>query len=152
VFRRSNSNHLFNRFDYRIRSRFNGPIVSGPISRARVSPTAGLANVLINTSGGNVDIGDYVFFGHDVLLLTGTHDFQMTGARRQAVSQTLDRAIVIEESAWIASRAVLIGPCRIGKNAVIGCGCVVDFDVPANTIVLLRQEISCDSIRYLDVH
>ena len=48
------------------------PVVSGPVSRVRVSETAGLANVLINTVGGFVDIGDYVFFGHDVLLLTGT--------------------------------------------------------------------------------
>ena len=124
------------------------PIVSGPISRVRVSETAGLANVLINTVGGFVDIGDYVFFGHDVLLLTGTHDFTVRGLDRKAPRQGLDRSIVIESGAWIASRAVIIGPCRIGANAVIGCGCVVDFDVPADTVVRVRQELVNDPIRY----
>jgi acetyltransferase-like isoleucine patch superfamily enzyme len=126
------------------------PIVSGPASRVRVSETAGLANVLINTVGGFVDIGDYVFFGHDVLLLTGTHDFTVRGLDRQAPRQGLDRSIVIENGAWIASRSVIIGPCRIGANAVIGCGCVVDFDVPADTVVRVRQEVAKAPIRYRD--
>lgn len=124
------------------------PVVSGPISRIRVSETAGLNNVLMNTNGGFVDIGDYVFFGHDVLLLTGTHDFTATGRDRQVASTKLDRNIVIEKGAWIASRCVIIGPCRIGANAVIGCGCVVDFDVPADTVVRVRQEVISEPIRY----
>ena len=123
-------------------------MVSGPVSRVRVSETAGLANVLINTEGGFVDIGDYVFFGHDVLLLTGTHDFTVTGSDRKKARETLDRSIVIEPGAWIASRCVIVGPCRIGANAVIGCGCVIDFDVPADTVVRVRQEIIRDPIRY----
>ena len=119
---------------------FGRPIVSGPVSRVQVSETAGLANVLINTVGGRVVIGDYAFFGHDVLLLTGSHDFRETGRDRQVPRIGQDRTIVIESGAWVASRAVIIGPCRIGANAVIGCGCVVDFDVPADTVVRVRQE------------
>jgi acetyltransferase-like isoleucine patch superfamily enzyme len=128
--------------------RYARPVVSGPVSRVRVSETAGLANVLINTVGGFVDIGDYVFFGHDVLLLTGTHDFTVPGRDRQVPSKKLDRSIVIEHGAWIASRCVIIGPCRIGANAVIGCGCVIDFDVPADTVVRVRQETVTEPIRY----
>ena len=136
---------------HRLRGRAAGPILTGPVSRVRVSPTAGLADVLINTIGGSVDIGDYVFFGHDVLLLTGTHDFRLTGPGRQMNRQTADRDIVIERGAWIASRAVIIGPCRIGENAVIGCGCLIDFDVPPDTVVRVRQEISQDRIGYREV-
>ena len=124
------------------------PIVSGPVSRVRVSQTAGLANVLINTVCGCVEIGEYVYFGHDVMLLTGTHDFAATGLQRQLPRDTLDRNIIIEEGAWIASRSVIIGPCRIGANAVIGCGCVIDFDVPADTVVRVRQEVIMEPIRY----
>ena len=127
---------------------YGQPVVSGPVSRVRVSETAGLANVLINTIGGYVDIGDYAFFGHDVLLLTGTHDFTVRGPNRQISGKKLDRSIVIENGAWIASRSVIIGPCRIGANAVIGCGCVIDFDVPADTVVKVRQEVVKDTIRY----
>jgi acetyltransferase-like isoleucine patch superfamily enzyme len=124
------------------------PVVCGPVSRVRVSPTVGLANTLINTFGGFVDIGDYVFFGHDVMLLTGTHDFRATGPKRQLTRQTMGRGIVIQSGAWIASRAIIIGPCTIGQNAVIGCGCIVDFDVPPDTVVRVRQEVTKDPIRY----
>jgi acetyltransferase-like isoleucine patch superfamily enzyme len=109
----------------------------------------GLADVLINTSGGDVYIGDYVFFGHGVMLLTGTHEFRQIGSDRQMIRDDADRDIIIENGAWIASRAVLIGPCKIGMNAVIGCGCVVDFDVPADTLVRARHETVMESIKYL---
>jgi acetyltransferase-like isoleucine patch superfamily enzyme len=144
------SHRLLRGFGHRGRLRLFGPTVSGPISRVHVGSEVGLANVLINTIGGSVDIGNNVFFGYDVLLLTGTHDFRVTGTDRQAARETTDRSIVIERGAWIASRAVIIGPCRIGINAVIGCGCVVDFDVPADTIVRVRQEITKDAISYPD--
>jgi acetyltransferase-like isoleucine patch superfamily enzyme len=146
--RNTPSRRLHNSRHWRAVRLTSQPIVAGPISRVRVSETAGLANVLINTVGGCVDIGDYVFFGLDVLLLTGTHDFTVKGPDRQTPSKNLDRSIVIENGAWIASRSVIIGPCRIGANAVIGCGCVVDFDVPADTVVRLRQEVVKDTIRY----
>ena len=147
---RNTSDRRLRGFGHRGRLRLSGPMVSGPVSRISVSPTAGLANVLINTIGGFVEIGDYVFFGHDVLLLTGTHDFRETGPRRQYNRQTTDRNIVIERGAWIASRALIIGPCRIGSNAVVGSGCVIDFDVPADTVVRVRQEVTKDAIRYPD--
>jgi acetyltransferase-like isoleucine patch superfamily enzyme len=138
-------------FGHRGRQRLIGPIVTGSLARLRVSPTAGLGNVLINTIGGHVDIGDYVFFGHDVLLLTGTHDFRLTGPKRQLNRPTMNRDIVIESGAWIASRAIVIGPCRIGRNAVIGSGCIVDFDVPADTLLRVRQEVTKEKIKYLGV-
>src|ERR1700722_561238 len=126
------------------------PIVHGPPSRLQGGSHVGLGNVLVNTYGGHITIGDYAFFGHDVLLLTGTHDFRMTGPERQLTRQTLDRNIVIERGAWITSGAVLVGPCRIGANAVIGPGCVIDFDVPADTLVRLSQEYAMETISYRD--
>jgi acetyltransferase-like isoleucine patch superfamily enzyme len=151
MFRRNTPDRLFRGLGHwRRHSVISQPVVSGPVSRLRVGDTVGLANVMVNTYGGYVDIGDYVFFGHDVLLLTGTHDFRVTGPERQVACETMDRSIVIEAGAWIASRAVIIGPCRIGMNAVIGCGCVVDFDVPADTVVRVRQEVTIDMIKYSD--
>lgn len=127
----------------------SSPVVSGPVSRLTVRSTVGLADVLINTVGGHVDIGNNVFFGHDVMLLTGSHDFRKKGSERQQPSPISGRDIVIEEGAWIASRAIIIGPAHIGANAVIGCGCVVDFDVPPNTIVRMKQEFIKEAIAYL---
>jgi acetyltransferase-like isoleucine patch superfamily enzyme len=135
--------------DHRLRMRLTGyATLHGPMSRLRVSETANLSDVIINTRCGSVDIGDDVLFGHGVLLLTGTHDFRRTGPGRMEVPQSVDRSIVIEPGAWIASRVVIIGPCRIGAIAVIGSGCVIDFDIPADTVVRVRQEFTMDAIRY----
>ena len=40
------------------------------------------------------------------------------------------RDIIIEEGVWIASGVIIVGPCRIGKNSVIGSGSVVISDIP----------------------
>jgi len=138
----------FRGFGHQARLRLARPMLTGPPSRLRVSPTVGLADVLINTIGGCVDIHDHVFFGHDVMLLTGTHDFRKKGLDRQQNRPTADRDIIIEAGAWIASRVVIIGPCRIGRNAVIGAGCVIDFDVPPDTLIRLRQEVVMEPITY----
>lgn len=124
------------------------PVVYGSPSRIKVSSTTSLANVVINVYSGKVEIGDYAFFGPDVMLLTGFHDFRFSGRERLLAASTSGRDIFIEEGVWIAGRAVILGPCRIGANAVIGCGCVVDFDVPANTIVRQRQELTKEPIRF----
>jgi len=137
--------------EYRLRRRLAGPVINGPRGRLRVGVNVGLSDVLINTSGGSVDIGDCVFFGHDVLLLTGTHDYRLQGLARQRILDTTARSIHIGAGVWIASRVVVIGPCQIGANSVIGCGCVIDFDVPANMIVRLSQDVSKREIRYTGV-
>lgn len=138
-------------FDHRLRRRLTGyATLYGPMSRLQISDTADLSNVVINVNCGFIDIGDHVFFGHDVLLLTGTHDFRKTGPDRLPAHPTVDRNIVIEPGVWIASGAIIIGPCRIGANSVIGCGCIIDFDVPADTVIRVRQELSVDAINYTD--
>lgn len=132
----------------RLRTKAEVPVVNGPRDRIKVSPTAVLGNVFISVECGTLEIGDYAFFGHEAMVLTGGHDFTLTGRDRMCTWATSGRDIVIEPGVWVASRAIIIGPCRIGANAVIGAGCVVNFDVPANTIVRQRQDLVQEPIRF----
>jgi acetyltransferase-like isoleucine patch superfamily enzyme len=132
----------------RLRAKAEVPIINGPRDRIKVSPDAVLGNVLISTECGTVEIGDYAFFGHDAMLLTGGHDYALTGRDRLCTWPTSGRDIVIEPGVWVASRAIILGPCRIGANSVIGAGCVVNFDVPADTIVRQRQDLVQEPIRF----
>lgn len=68
------------------------------------------------------------FFGHDITLLTGSHDPNKFGQERKGSNG--GGPIIIEEGAWICSKAIIIGPCIIGKHAVVGAGAVVSKDVP----------------------
>lgn len=64
-----------------------------------------------------------VFFGHDVMLITGSHDYNKFGEDRK--KQGGGGPITIREGAWIATRALICGPCEIGKHAVVGAGSVL---------------------------
>jgi acetyltransferase-like isoleucine patch superfamily enzyme len=109
--------------------------VWGDDSRLRIHPSAQVTNAMFNTVSGDIEIREHVFFGHHVSLLTGTHDITRTMAGRMEAVPQAGRSITVEEGAWIGSNATVIGPCTIGKNAVVASGSVVTRDVEANTVV-----------------
>ncbi len=110
------------------------PRLWGPSEQLHVASTAVLNDALLNTVSGSITVEEYAFLGHGVALLTGTHDISRTGLERQLAVPSEGRDIVIGAGAWIASRAIVLGPCRIGANAVVAAGAVVSADVPAGAI------------------
>jgi serine acetyltransferase len=110
------------------------PRLWGPDERLHVASTAVLNDALLNTVSGSITVEEYAFLGHGVALLTGTHDVSRTGLERQLAVPSEGRDIVIGPGAWIASRAIVLGPCRIGADAVVTAGAVVNVDVPAGVI------------------
>ena len=48
---------------------------------------------------------------------------------------TRAKAVIIEEDAWLATRAMIMKGVRIGKGAVVAVGAVVQDDVPPYTVV-----------------
>jgi acetyltransferase-like isoleucine patch superfamily enzyme len=83
-----------------------------------------LINTFFNVNSGCVTIGDDSFFGHDVMCLTGSHDTSRFGKERRRFGRA-GSDIKIGSGVWIASRAIILGPCVIGDNAVIAAGSVV---------------------------
>jgi len=84
---------------------------------------------------GEIRVGEYAFFGYNVCVLTGTHDYRLLGKLRQVSVPHSGRDVIIEDGAWIGTNVTIIGPCIIGNNAVIAAGAVVTHNVPAFTIV-----------------
>ncbi len=111
------------------------PLVYGDPARLHISPTAVVNNALFNLSSGDVTVGEYAFFGHNVSVLTGTHDWTMFGAERQVAVPKSGRDVVIEEGVWVSSHAIVVAPCRIGAHAVVGVGSLVLRDVEPYTVV-----------------
>jgi acetyltransferase-like isoleucine patch superfamily enzyme len=111
------------------------PLVYGDPTRLHVSPTAVINNALFNLSSGQITVGEYAFFGHNVSVLTGTHDWTKFGAERQVAVPRSGRDVVIEEGVWVSSNAVIVGPCRIGAHAVVGVGSLVLSDIAPYTVV-----------------
>jgi maltose O-acetyltransferase len=80
----------------------------------------------------SVAIGDRVFFGHDVAVLTATHAM---GDHRQRAGHTIAAPVTIESGAWVGARATILGGIRIGAGSVVAAGAVVTRSVPSNTLV-----------------
>jgi acetyltransferase-like isoleucine patch superfamily enzyme len=111
------------------------PLVYGDPARLHLAPTAVVNNALFNLSSGEVTVGEHAFFGHNVSILTGTHDWTTFGAERQVAVPTSGRDIVIEEGVWVSSNATVVAPCRIGAHAVVGVASLVLRDVEPYTVV-----------------
>ena len=108
----------------------------GDESRLRIHETAIVNNALFNVSGGTITVGKDAFFGHDIAILTGTHDIEKFGRERQLAFPRSGRDVVIGEGVWLASH--VLGPVTIGEHAVVAGGSLVREDVAPYTVVAGR--------------
>ena len=111
------------------------PRIAGPPERLHMAPGAQRNNFLAVTNSGHIWIEDFVFFGKNVSLITGTHDPAGFDADRRDRFPRDGRDIVIRRGAWIATNAIVLGPCVVGEHAVVAAGSVVTKDVPPYAIV-----------------
>ncbi len=92
-----------------------------------------LHDVLINAVSAEVHIGDGTFFGHRVMLLTGSHDTGVFGIDRQKA--IIGKSIYLGRDVWVGSGAIVLGGVTVGDGAVIASGAVVTQDIPAYSVV-----------------
>ena len=83
---------------------------------------------------GQVTIEDNVFFGHRVMILTGSHDYNKFGMDRQM--KTLPgKPVTIKTGVWVCSGVIICPGVIIGEHSVIAAGAVVTKNVEPYTIV-----------------
>ena len=105
---------------------------------------------LLNARSGTITIKDKVMFGHGSMILTGYHDYYICGHHGiRDWDKDKGNHIIIEEGVWIGSGSIIVGPCIIGKNAVISAGAVVFDDVPACALV---RGNPATIVKYIDIH
>lgn len=79
---------------------------------------------------GGIEIGNDVFIGPKVNLITINHDPDPDNR-----SATYGRRIVIEDKVWIGINSTVLPGVRIGYGAIVGAGSVVTHDVEPLTVV-----------------
>lgn len=112
------------------------PTIWGDQTRLHISGKSAVNSGFFNLYSGEIYIDDYTFAGSNVSILTGSHDYCLTGLLRRDLEEKEGNDIVIGKGVWLASNCTLLGPCTIGDNAVIAAGAVVTPGtvVPENTI------------------
>lgn len=79
-----------------------------------------------------VHIGNNVMIAPHVLITTVGHPLSPKGRLQGLCTH---KPIVIEDNVWIGGHATILPGVRIGKNAVVAAGALVNKDVPANALV-----------------
>lgn len=72
-----------------------------------VGENVNLNNALLNTASGKIFIGDNSLCGHNVSLITGTHNYKKTGKDRQTDIPSSERDIMIGKGVWIGSSSII---------------------------------------------
>jgi maltose O-acetyltransferase len=72
-----------------------------------------------------------VYIGHDVLIMTSTHEIGPPGRR---AGKLMVAPVTIESGVWIGSRAVVLPGVTIGRGSIVAAGSIVTRDVPPNVM------------------
>lgn len=88
------------------------------------------AGVIIS-SRKKVRIGKNVGVGPQVSIYDNDHKMPL-GPREEDM---IDSAVEIGDGAWIGTHAIILRGVKIGKNATVGAGSVVNKSVPDNAVV-----------------
>jgi len=91
-------------------------------------------------STNSITIGNGTLFGENVKVYDHNHIYADIDVPIK--DQGYKHApIVIGNHCWIASNVVILKGVTIGDNAVIGAGCIIHESVPANTVVIHKQQL-----------
>ena len=92
-------------------------------------------NCLINCRD-RVEIGEGTSMGPNACIYDQDHDF------RSGLDELRFKTspVIIGKTCWIATGAVILRGTTIGDNCMIGAGCIVKGDIPANSIVTQKRE------------
>lgn len=109
---------------------YNGTFFDlGPQGEVRIGNFCTLVGAIISTNQ-RVEIGAYSFLAHEVVL---ADSFAALPGGSPGIPGKKD--IVIGQNVWIGARAIILAGAKIGEGAIIGAAAVVDFEVPAFSLV-----------------
>jgi maltose O-acetyltransferase len=101
----------------------------GAVDRIRIGARCSIGYDSFWVAGAPITVADDVVTGHRVEFYTSDHDPDDPGFTQR------DAPIVVEEQAWIGSRAIVLKGATIGRGAVVAAGAVVTRSVEPYTIV-----------------
>lgn len=89
----------------------------------------------------HIFIGENTLFGENVKLYDHNHVYTNEAPFLVQHQDFTTAPIHIGKNCWLGSNVVVLKGVTIGDNSIIGAGCVVYKDIPANSLVVNRQEL-----------
>lgn len=85
----------------------------------------------------SIEIGENTLFGEGVKLYDHNHQYSTEKVEFQKFNTA---PIKIGKNCWLGSNVIVLKGVSIGDNSIIGAGCVIYKDIPANSIIINKQE------------
>jgi len=105
----------------------------GSGKKIKIGNNSGLG---VNCFVGNVEIGNNVMMGPDVVILSQGHKFDRVDIPMCQQGSTEEKVVIIGNDVWIGTRAIIMPGVKIGNGVIVGAGAVVTKDVPDYAIVV----------------
>lgn len=109
-----------------------GLLELGPDAELRVGAYSSLVGCLINANS-RVEIGDHALIANQVVIADTPAPVPPQAG--PGSGRAPDTSIVIGDNCWIGQRAIVLAGARLGDGVIVGAATVVDFEVPAYSIV-----------------
>ena len=92
-----------------------------------------------------ITIGEGTIFGENVKIYDHNHIYviPLKPIKQQGYTSA---PIHIGSHCWIGSNVTILKGVTIGDNSVVGAGCVIFKDIPANSVVINKQDLIQKSI------
>lgn len=84
-----------------------------------------------------IEIGENTLFGEGVKLYDHNHQYSSAPEFRVEHQKFNTAPIKIGKNCWLGSNVTVLKGVTIGDNTIIGAGCLIYKDVPANSVLQL---------------
>jgi acetyltransferase-like isoleucine patch superfamily enzyme len=91
-----------------------------------------------------ITIGENCLFGENVKIYDHNHRFKSTSLIKDQGYTTAP--ITIGRNVWVGSDVTILKGVTVGDNSVIGAGCVISENIPANHVVSRQPALSIEPI------
>ncbi|WDF47305.1 acyltransferase [Chryseobacterium sp. KACC 21268] len=85
-----------------------------------------------------IEIGENTLFGEGVKLYDHNHEYSQNKVEHRKFTTA---PIKIGKDCWLGSNVTVLKGVTIGDNCIIGAGCLIYKDVPAGSVVKLKQDL-----------
>ena len=82
---------------------------------------------------------------NNVMLFDHDHDYRAPGGL--ADRKYKKRQIVIGKNVWIGAGTIILRGTTVGDNTVVGAGCVLKGEYPADSLVIQRRLTEVQSLK-----
>ena len=90
-----------------------------------------------------ISIGENTLFGENVKLYDHNHSYERNETKLVVNHSNFTTApIVIGKNCWLGSNVIVLKGVTIGDHSIIGAGCVIHKDIPANSTVVNQQNLN----------